>query len=344
MTTWWRVMFQREAVVQRLNIVNTELLYTLNSFSIRVGNVPEPANQAQNSLCASNLQWTAGTTSMAVTCTQAVRGQYLYIINGDTGRIVLNNVQVFGYLLPGSEVCLACASGKFKVSNGTAACTNCDSGTASPSTGAVSSTVCATCPVNTYSATGAPTCSGCPSNSLAAAGSTSIEYCRCDRGYTPAPSTTSCTAFQTLYQAKKPWAHYSADGWISASRILADKSGNNRHASSSSEMSTISMQEASPLNPFAFLRGTNLGSLQFAQNSIPMNFTICSVTRYASTDVAQQQLILTATEAVEWWHGHYSKKRGVAKFASQDIKEMDGVRPMLNQVFSFPSKLFVLKS
>ena len=124
MTTWWRVMFQREAVVQRLNIVNTELLYTLNSFSIRVGNVPEPANQAQNSLCASNLQWTAGTTSMAVTCTQAVRGQYLYIINGDTGRIVLNNVQVFGYLLPGSEVCLACASGKFKASNGTAACTN----------------------------------------------------------------------------------------------------------------------------------------------------------------------------------------------------------------------------
>ena len=335
MKTWWRVRFEREAVVQSLNIYNIEAT-KLQSFSIRVGNL-EPFNlQEQNTLCASNLQWPAGAPNLVVTCTQAVRGQYLYIINGNQGNIILNNVQVIGYLLPASEVCVACSSGKYKASSGTAACSSCDSGTASPSTAATSSAVCATCLVNTYSDTASGTCTACPSNSLAAAGSTSREYCRCDRGYTPAPSTIDCSAFQTLYQTRKPWAHYSADGWNSVTRVLADQSGNNRHASGSPGSITGPMiaQEAGARNPIAFLRGSTAASLQFAQNSIALNFTVCSVTKYASTDPAQQQLILTATEDVEWWHGHYSKKRGVAKFASQEIKAADGVTTIANSVWN----------
>ena len=335
MKTWWRVRFEREAVVQSLNIYNIEAT-KLQSFSIRVGNL-EPFNlQEQNTLCASNVQWPAGAPNLVVTCTQAVRGQYLYIINGNQGNIILNNVQVIGYLLPASEVCVACSSGKYKASSGTAACSSCDSGTASPSIAATSSAVCTTCPVNTYSDTASGTCTGCPSNSLAAAGSTSREYCRCDRGYTPAPSTIDCSAFQALYQAKKPWAHYSADGWNSVTRVLADQSGNNRHASGSPGSITGPMiaQEAGALNPVAFLRGSTAASLQFAQNSIALNFTVCSVTKYASTDPAMQQRILTATEDVEWWHGHYSKKRGVAKFASQEIKAEDGVTTIASSVWN----------
>ena len=337
MKTWWRVTFEREAVVQSLNIYNVDNV-KLQSFSIRVGNVEPFSLMEQNTLCASNVQWTAGAPSLVVSCTQAVRGKYLYIINGDQGSVVLNNVQVIGYLLPATEVCVACASGKFKASTGTAACTNCDSGTASPSTAAFSPTVCAGCLVNQYSLAGASACTNCPSNSQAAAGSVSLDYCKCDRGYTTAPSTTSCTAFQTLYQAKRPWAHYSADGWNSASRILADQSGNNRHASSSSQINTISgpftTAEAGALNPISFLRGNNAANLQFPQNSIPANFTICSVTKYASTDASMQARILTSAEDAEWWHGHYNKKRGVAKFASQDIMSMDGVTTLVNSVWN----------
>ncbi len=337
MMTWWRVAFEREAVVQSLNIYNIDNV-KLQSFSIRVGNVEPFSLMGQNTLCASNVQWPAGAPSLVVTCTQAVRGKYLYIINGNQGGVILNNVQVIGYLLPASEVCLACASGKFKASTGTATCTNCDSGTASASTAATSAAVCAGCLVNQYSLTGASACSNCPSNSQSAAGSVSSDYCRCDRGYTTAPSTTSCSLFQTLYQAKRPWAHYSADGWNSASRILADQSGNNRHASSSSQMNTISgpftTAEAGALNPISFLRGNNAANLQFPQNSIPVNFTICSVTKYASTDASMQARILTSAEDVEWWHGHYNKKRGVAKFASQDIMSMDGATLLVNSVWN----------
>jgi hypothetical protein len=284
------------------------------------------------------VEWPAGAPNLVVTCTQAVRGQYLYIINGNQGNIILNNVQVIGYLLPTSEVCVACASGKYKASNGTAACSDCESGTASASTAAISPTVCQQCPANTYAGTGAPACSPCPSNSLAAVGSTSSDYCRCDRGYTTAPSTISCTPFQTLYQAKRPWAHYSADGWNSATRVLADQSGNNRHASSSSQMNTITgpftTREAGALNPISFLRGNSAANLQFPQNSIPVNFTICSVTKYASTDASMQARILTSAEDAEWWHGHYNKKRGVAKFASQKIFSMDGQTVIANSVWN----------
>jgi hypothetical protein len=337
MTTWWRVMFEREAVVQKVDIYNIDAS-KLQSFSIRVGNVEPFSLMDQNTLCASNVQWPAGAPNLVVTCTQAVRGQYLYIINGNQGNVILNNVQVIGYLLPAAEVCVACASGKYKASNGTAACSDCESGTASASTAAISAAVCQQCPANTYADTGTPACIPCPSNSLAAAGSPSSDYCRCDRGYTTAPSEIACTPFQTLYQAKRPWAHYSADGWNSASRLLADQSGNNRHASSSSPMNTITgpftTREAGALNPISFLRGNSAANLLFPQNSIPVNFTICSVTKYASTDASMQSRILTSAEDAEWWHGHYNKKRGVAKFESQKILGSDGVTTIANSVWN----------
>ena len=50
----------------------------LQSFSIRVGNLEQFSLMEQNSLCASNLQWPGVATSMLVTCTYAVRRQYLY--------------------------------------------------------------------------------------------------------------------------------------------------------------------------------------------------------------------------------------------------------------------------
>ena len=325
MTTWWRVKFERQAIVQTLEIYNTDAL-KMSSFSIRVGNIEPSAQMEQNALCASNVVWPAGEPLLQVTCTQALQGQYLYIINGVTTNLVLNNVQVMGYLLPASEVCVACIAGKYKATNGTGTCTNCAAGRASATLAAVSVSACTICAKNTYAGAGASACSDCPTqSSTIGTGSQSLSFCSCNPGFTPAPSTTTCNTFQALYQSKKPWAHYSAERWNAQTQVLSDSSGNNRNTLMVGNRAGITMENGrdrgSP-NDIPFLRGKPTDQLRFAENSIPQSFTICSVTRYASDGGAQQRVLTTTSQT--WWHGHYLGKRGVASYASKKIFDSSG--------------------
>ena len=326
-TPWWRVKFERQAIVQNLELINTDSV-KMDTFSIRVGNIEPYARMAENPLCAENVVWSAGTNFLPVTCTQALQGQYLYIISGVTKPLILYNVQVMGYLLSASEVCVACTAGKFKALNGTSTCIACLAGKASAAAAATAISTCSTCPVATYAAAGDAVCSACPSNSnTLTTGSPKLEFCTCNAGFSPAPSTTSCTAFQALYQAKKPWAHYSAENWNPSTRVLSDVSGNNRNSKTATATSggvSIAVQtgrdRGSP-NDIQFLRGTYLDRLDFADNSVPQSFTICSVTRYAGT--SNQNRILTTTSP-SWWHGHYNGQRGVARYASKTILASNG--------------------
>ena len=327
-TPWWRVKFERQAIVQNLELVNTDS-FKMDTFSIRVGNIEPYARMAENPLCAENVVWSAGTNIVPVTCTQALQGQYLYIISGSqTNPLILYNVQVMGYLLSASEVCVACTAGKFKALNGTSTCIACLAGKASAAVAATAISTCSTCPVATYAAAGDAVCTGCPSDSnTLQANSPSLAFCTCNAGFSPAPSTTSCTAFQALYQAKKPWAHYSAENWNPSTRVLSDVSGNNRNSKTATATIggvSIALQtgrdRGSP-NDIKFLRGTYTDRLDFAENSIPQSFTICSVTRYAGT--SNQNRILTTTSP-SWWHGHYNGQRGVARFASKTIFNSQG--------------------
>lgn len=327
-TPWWRVKFLRQAIVQNLELINTDSV-KMDTFSIRVGNIEQYARMAENPLCAENVVWANGTNILPVTCTQALQGQYLYIISGVTKPLILYNVQVMGYLLSASEVCVACSAGKFKALNGTSTCIACLAGKASAAVAATAISTCSTCPVATYAATGDAVCTACPSDSnTMTANSPNIGFCTCNAGFSPAPSTPSCTAFQALYQAKKPWAHYSAENWNSATRILSDVSGNNRNSKTATATSggvSIAVQTArdrgSP-NDIQFLRGTYLDRLDFADNSVPQSFTICSVTRYASTTGNQQRILTTTSQS--WYHGHFMGQRGVARFASKTIKGSNG--------------------
>ena len=326
---WWRVQFQRQAIVQSVEISNMDNL-KMSSFSIRVGNVANYALMEQNALCADNVMWPLGERILQVSCTQALQGQYLYIINGLETHIVMNNVQVMGYLLPASETCVACTAGKYKPTNGTGTCTNCLAGRASATLAAVSVSACALCAKNTYAGAGASACTSCPTqSSTIGGGSQSSSFCSCNPGFSPAPSTTNCNAFQTLYQSKRPWAHYSADRWNAQTQVLSDASGNNRNTLTVGNRAGIAQQtgrdRGSP-NDIPFLRGTKNDQLYFAENSIPKSFTICSVTRYAS-DYGAQQRVLTASSQT-WWHGHYLGKRGVASYASKRIFDSTGTTEM----------------
>jgi len=190
---WWRVTFERQAIVQSLEIYNDDDL-KMSGFSIRVGNIANHALMEQNALCSENVAWPVGDV-LRVTCTQALQGRYLYIINGAETLMLMNNVQVMGYLLPPSEVCAACIAGKYKTTNGTATCTDCAAGTASGTLAAVSVSVCATCAKNTYAGAGAPACTACPANSSTnSTGSKTLSLCNCNPGFTPAPSGIGCNA------------------------------------------------------------------------------------------------------------------------------------------------------
>jgi hypothetical protein len=330
---WWRVKFERQAIVQNVELINTDFL-KMGSFSIRVGNF-DYARMAENPLCAENVDWPVAPATLAVTCTQALQGQYLYIINGADTNIILNDVKVIGYLVPVSEVCVACTAGKFKSLNGTSTCTACGAGKASAFLAATAVSTCGTCGVATYAAAGDATCSSCPSDSNTIGTlSPSSAFCICNAGFLPAPSTPSCTEFQALYKSKRPWAHYSADSanWNAQTQVLSDVSGNNRNSKpaavtllAASNRGSIAVQNGrdrgSP-NDVPFLRGLSTDRLDFAENSVPQSFTICSVTRYAST-TGNQQRILTTTSAT-WYHGHFMGQRGVARYASRSIIGADG--------------------
>lgn len=111
MTPWWKVTFEREVLVQSVEIVNTYNGDKMSNFNIRVGNVDLYTSLAQNALCKSNLQW-VNPTRNTYTCTQATRGKYLYITNGFNGPVILGDVKVTGYMLPAtSHEVIALASG-----------------------------------------------------------------------------------------------------------------------------------------------------------------------------------------------------------------------------------------
>lgn len=326
MVPWWRVQFEREAIVQSVVITNYDSR-KMSNFFIRVGNDANFNNMNTLTVCAGPLTW-SDTTSNTYTCNTAVRGRYLYIINGNgqNSAVVLSEVKVRGYLMPATEACNMCAAGSFKSTSGPGTCTACAAGKASANPGSTSSTTCINCAAGKYSGAGSSVCVDCPSNANSLVASASISSCSCNVGYTAVPSTVSCNAFQTLYQAKKPWAHYTATKWDDVNKVLLDQSGNNRNTEAlGTRASIVQGETVSSLNgasqPLTYIAGDISTSLFFASGSIPEKFTICSVTRYAST--INQKRVLTAV-GKDWLHGHYEGKRGVAYYGSRDKRDSNG--------------------
>ena len=329
MKPWWRVRFEREVVindVEAIKITNTEAKMT--TFSVRVGNDDNYQNMLSATLCAGPLLWPAGHVA-TVTCTTAVRGRYLYIINEVNAQVYLHEVEVKGYLLPATDACAVCDAGTYKVASGPGTCAGCLAGKASAFPGATAAGACVECPAATYSGARAAQCISCPNNTNSYQGSTSIGLCSCNEGFTGAATTQTCTPFQALYAAKKPWAHYTARQWDDVNKVLLDQSGNNRNTVSSGNANrAITPGETTGAaygasGPLAYISGTVGTQLFFPLASIPAQFTICSVTRYAAG--VNQNRILTAAGEKGWIHGHFNAKRGVALYGVRDIRDANGV-------------------
>ena len=112
MNAWCRVKFQRESVVQSVEIRNEDSS-KMQNFYIRVGNDESFTVMNTLALCAGPLTWTPPTIN-TYTSNAAVRGQYMYIINGDNGPVVLIEVKTRGYLQPATETCVKCVAGSHR--------------------------------------------------------------------------------------------------------------------------------------------------------------------------------------------------------------------------------------
>lgn len=315
---FWSVKFEREAVVQSVKITNYNS-QKMTNFYIRVGSDQNWRNMNTLTACAGPLTWTAGSEN-TYTCNSAIRGRYLYVINGVNEPVILNTVQVRGYLMSATEPCAVCSAGSYKIATGPGICTSCAAGKKSEVLGSTANT-CSPCPGGTYSGAGAPNCSSCPSHTNSLPSSTDISFCSCDMGYTAAPNLLTCTAFQSLYAAKKPWAHYTAANWNDVTKTLLDQSGNNRNSAPLGARDAIVQAETvgttnGNAGPLTYIRGSTSTQLFFPEGSIPVQFTICSVTRYGTS--INQNRILTASPQ-DWLHGHYNQKRGVAYYGSRDV-------------------------
>ena len=111
--------------------------------------------------------------------------------------------------------------------------------------------------------------------------------------------------------------------------MLLDQRDNGRNTVSSGNVNvaitpgeTLSVSNGAP-GPLAYISGGVGTQLFFPVDSIPPQFTICSVTRYATG--LNQNRIRTAAGGKSWMHGHFNGKRGVALYGVRDIRDENNV-------------------
>jgi len=105
----------------------------------------------------------------------------------------------------------------------------------------------------------------------------------------------------------KPWAMYFAEDYVAGDNKLYDCSGNGRHATTScTGTSTINKSTASgkgAINSINYLSGDSNCKIDFPDGSIPSQFTIASITKYADTTTITNTRILQGKNT-NWYHGH----------------------------------------
>ena len=89
-------------------------------------------------------------------------------------------------------------------------------------------------------------------------------------------------------------------------------------------MGTATASGDGAANAVTFISGTTATKMLWPESSIPSTFTVCSVTRYteeeedAGEERGESGRILNCqgspTQSVDWLHGHWSSRRGVAKY------------------------------
>jgi len=184
--TWFRINFEKIVTLQsfEFKILSMMSVQQLVNFEVRVGNV-DLFSSTSNALCIKypgSLWWTSNPVTpfvKRIQCENERQGQFLFLINQYQG-VGSNRIEMQEFITTGTfctnntfctipETCMACTTGTYKDTTGSAQCTNCT--------------------VGTYAnKTGSSTCFNCPTKQTSGIGSTSINNCTantpCNAGYT----------------------------------------------------------------------------------------------------------------------------------------------------------------
>lgn len=110
------------------------------------------------------------------------------------------------------------------------------------------------------------------------------------------------TDYKKLIKSVPPWATYNASSWDSATNTLTDLTGNGRNATTFSVTQGVASGNGATAN-ISYLEGTKTSTITWPSGSIPITFTICSLTRYPNT-INNGRIL--AGKTINWLHGHYN--------------------------------------
>jgi len=122
--------------------------------------------------------------------------------------------------------------------------------------------------------------------------------------------------------SKQLWAGYYAGDYDAKLNILPNFIGDKSRDLASNMMSNIKFTTS---NNIPLIYGSKIdGSIIFPSNSINSNFTICSVTKYTSTEPSSNNMILQSIDNNEnnlFYHGHYNNKTGVITYNNTEYSK-----------------------
>jgi hypothetical protein len=155
---------------------------------------------------------------------------------------------------------------------------------------------CLPCPPGTFSnSSNSTTCQPCPPSQYSLPGSTV-----CD----------SCSTGDKLLFSKPPWGRWHAANWDVSLNMLKDTSGNKRHSVSSAGVYSGTETGNGATVTQTMLYGDINANIKLPAGSLPLVFTLCTMTRYRGT----RRRIMN-TFGGNFAHGHeQDNKRGVAYY------------------------------
>ena len=129
---------------------------------------------------------------------------------------------------------------------------------------------------------------------------------------------------------------YSATSFDATTETLQDLSGNGLHARVTEGTASVRAESGhGALTIVKALAGDISSRVLWPPESIPVTFTVCSVTRYDFVDSDSGRILNckgspaeTSTgspSSVNWLHGHWSGRRGVAYYGDHFTTPTDGL-------------------
>jgi hypothetical protein len=127
-----------------------------------------------------------------------------------------------------------------------------------------------------------------------------------------ATNTNTKKQFESLLYRKPPWGIYCASSY--ALGKIPDLMGKQSDAVcvyiSSSGKTGTNVNGAVAGVPY--IAGNTMSTVTFPLGSVPRKFTVCSITRYTGAN----KLRILSTNGLNWLHGHWGGRRGVAHYDS----------------------------